>query len=165
MPVRTLLLLAATIVASTPAGIATAHDHAPPEAVLETKRKHREGIRISSCWIRGTKRAAICSQAETSFPDPIDAPAGEGTIVFETRRELTRARVRAYRGLRTNGEPARPAKRLEVVPEPTPEGWALPFVLPTRHRDWFLEVKGVWTDINFPEDEQFAVWTFALRIP
>jgi hypothetical protein len=164
MVVRT-LFLAAAIVASIPPGMAAAHDHAPPDAVLETRRAHREGNRIASCWIRGTKRAAICSQAETSFPEAIDAPGGATVIIFETRREPTRVRLRAYRGLRTNGEPARPAKRLEAVPEPTPKGWVLQFDLPTRHRDWFLEVKGVWTDVNFPEDEQFAVWTFAIQIP
>ncbi|MGH2686926.1 MAG: hypothetical protein ACRDJP_15795 [Actinomycetota bacterium] len=161
------LLLAAAVAASIPPGIASAHDHAPPDAVLQTRRSHRQGTRISSCWIRGTRLggAALCTQEETSFPRPIDAPAGLATIVFDTRREPLRVRLRAYRGLRANGEPARPAKRLDVVPEPTPKGWILSFDLPRRHRDWFLEAKGVWTDANFPEDEQFAVWTFALRIP
>ncbi len=161
------LLLAAAIAASVPPGIAAAHDHAPPEAVLETRRDHRDGIRITSCWIRGTQLggAALCTQQETSFPEPIDAPAGEATIIFDTRREPSRVRLRAYRGLRANGEPRPPARRLELVPEPTPKGWILELELPTRHRDWFLEAKGVWPDINFPEDEQFAVWTFALRIP
>jgi hypothetical protein len=165
MPVRTLMLLAATIMASLSPGIAAAHDHAPPDAVLETKRAHREGVRIASCWIRGSDEAARCTEEETSFPAPIDARAGEASIAFRTRREPTRVRLRAYRGLRANGEPARPAKRLEVVPEPTPKGWVLRFDLPARHRDWYLEAKGVWTDANFPEDEQFAVWTFALEIP
>ena len=164
MPIR-MLLLAAAIVASFPPGIAAAHDHAPPDAVLQTRQAHRDGTRIASCWIRGSKRAAICSQKETSFPEPIDAPGGAAVIIFQTRREPVRVRLRAFRGLRTNGEPARPARRLAVVPEPTPRGWVLQFDLPTRHRDWFLEAKGVWTDATFPDNEQFAVWTFALRIP
>ncbi|MDQ4005510.1 MAG: hypothetical protein M3135_04300 [Actinomycetota bacterium] len=161
------VLVGAMIASSLPAGPASAHDHAPTDAVLETKRDHRQGIRIASCWIRGTESggAALCTQEKTSFPEAIEAPAGAAEVVFKTRREPARVRLRAYRRLRADGEPQRPAKRLEVVPEPTPKGWLLAFELPIRHPTWFLEVKGVWPDANFPESEQFAVWTFALEIP
>ena len=143
---------------------ATAHDHKPPGATLRSGRVEQEGIRVTSCWIKGKELggAAFCAQREMAFPEPVDTRA-TATISFETAREPSRVRVRAWRRLKPNGMPRRPSRRLEVVLEESKGAWEAAIDLPPRAGTWYLQAKGVWPDARFPDSKQFALWTFAVR--
>jgi hypothetical protein len=159
-----LLAVSALLTSAPVVHVAWAHDHAAPDATLHASAGRQEGLRITSCWIKGKRvgGAALCRQEETSFPDPIDAGA-TATVAFETSREPKRVRIRAWRRLRMNGEPRPPARRLQGVVKQRPAGWRVAFETPVRTGTWFLEVKGVWADARFPESEQFALWTLSLH--
>ena len=147
-------------------GAADAHDHRPPSATFRSGKVEQDGIRITSCWVRGTKTAgAVCSERTTSFPLPVEVRSRpEDMVTFGTDREPERVRIRAWRRLRSNGEPRPPARVLDGTLEQLTDSWDVRFDLPDRPGTWYLEVKGVWPDARFPEDQEFAVWTFAASI-
>ena len=156
----------ASILAALVPATALAHDHRPPDAEIRTRGDHEPGRLVTSCWIRSSEKGGTtCRQMERTFPEPLESRGATVSIAFDSPREPRRVRLRGWRQVPASGRPDYRVRRLEGDLRPGGRGWVAALDLPGRRGHWFLEAKGVWTDARFPNNEQFGVWTFALRVP
>ena len=157
-------VVTASVLAALIPAPALAHDHRPPDAEIRTRGDHEPGRLVTSCWIRSSQKGgATCRQTERTFPEPLEARGATLSLAFDTPREPLRVRLRGWRKV-PSGPPDHRVRRLEGELRPEGRGWVAALDLPRRGQ-WFLEAKGVWTDATFPNNEQFGVWTFAVRVP
>ncbi|HEX8099772.1 MAG TPA: hypothetical protein VF660_06180 [Actinomycetota bacterium] len=153
---------------------AVAHDHVPPETeLLANGATLQQGELSSYCWIAagatpGTG-VGTCADGVFSFPSArVVAPGTHVTLRILKAQKPRQLTISAWSKLNRHGVPVWKTGtdvRYKRHPVHLASGraWDFTFVLADNPRHYYLEVFGVWRDVDAGGGDQDASWMFHLR--
>jgi len=155
------LLAAATVLAP---AMTPADDHRPPDAVLRVESQDlQDGINYHYCWaVVGESYTTVsCAVGIYRFPEAVEVPFDVDVgLVFKSHTRPTQLQVFAWALAGPDGYPIGPPELMPVTLVEEADGWQARFetLVPCRH--YYLDVYGVWPDVDDPSVEQDSNWTF-----
>ncbi len=169
------LMVAALTVAALP-GVASAHDHEPPEPVLHFAGQHQDAGFVEIQWV-WRDSPETCIQANFIGTGQFGDPPGRPLVVpFATPKVSIRiagishgpsnVELYSWQKLARNGGPAGETRTHPVTVTPRVVGGEivaldLSFTPPKRGQA-YLQLFLVWPDIEGCGGDQFGIWRFNL---